>query len=141
MKFANMSSDWGDRPNTEEMLSEIKETGWDGCEIRLTADWMGLFARAKQLVKKTGCQIFCLASETAPSDVDHWYMSTIERRIEYADAIGVGKIMFFPPGRPQERAPTDEEFSRFAEAAEKLSEYAAGYGVYPKVANIASQKN
>ncbi len=129
MKFANMSFDWGERPNTEEMLREIKETGWDGCEVRLTADWMGLPEGVKQLEKKTGCEIFCLSKESAPSDVNHWYMNIIERQIEYADAIGVRNIMFFSPDRPPGRVPTVAEFSRFAEAAEKLAKYAAKYGI------------
>ena len=129
MKFANMTYDWGDRPDTEQMLREIRETGWEGCETRLTADWMGMPDRVRELVKKTGCEIFCLSRETAPSDVDHWYMNVLQRLIEYADAIGVRNIMFFPSGRPWGRPPTNDELGKFAEAAENLAKYAAKYGI------------
>ncbi len=129
MKFGMITTDWGEHADIRTMLTEIRETGWDGCEMRLTLDWMGCPERMRRLAEETECRIFCLASETPPVDPNHWVVQSIMRLIEYAEAIDVENVMIFPPLRPACRAPTQSEYDRFAEAAEKLAEYGSGLGI------------
>ena len=139
MKYANMTLDWGDRPDFRQMLKEMAETGWDGCETRLGADWIGLPERAKAIEASTGCKIFCISTETAPPDPNHWFMNVLKRRIEYAEAIEAESVMFFPPPRPWSRTPTKSEFDNFAEAAEMLAEYGEQHGVTVSLHNHSGQ--
>ena len=129
MKLGMDSSDWGTQPDVRQMFRELQETGWDGCEMRLSLDWMGTPGRMKALLKETGFTISCLATKTSTAHVDDPMTEMIMRRIEYADAIDVRDVMMFPPARPKGRAPTMEEYDRFAEVAEQLAGYAAGFGI------------
>ena len=129
MKFGMINSEWGEHPDIKQLLTEIRDTGWDGCEMRLTLDWMGCPERMKNIIGETGCEIFCLATELGPPDPNHLAMELIRRRIEYAAAIDVKNVMIFPPARTKGRAPFESEYNKFAEAAEKLAEYALGFGI------------
>lgn len=131
MKFGIMTCDWGEHPDVEKMLRDMKAAGWAGCEVRLSLDWMGCPDRLKQLSDRTGCELFCLSSpkSIAPHAPGDRGVAFNERRIEYAAAAGVKNVSLFPPFRPRDRCPTRSEIDNFAQGAEELAEYAAQFDI------------
>jgi len=131
MKFGIMTCDWGEHPDVGQMLRDMKETGWEGCEVRLSLDWMGRPERLKRLSEESGCEIFCLSSPKpiAPHARGDRGVEFNKRRVEYAAAAGVKNVSLFPPFRPRDRRPTASEVDNFAQGAEEVAEYASQFGI------------
>ena len=44
-------------PDLDYILSQLKETGWDGWEIRQSLDWLGSASRVKKISDRAGIPV------------------------------------------------------------------------------------
>ncbi len=134
VKLAYNTLEWGPTPDLHTMLSEIKDAGWDGWEVRQPLDWLGSAERINDIVAEVGVPVAAVCQTIFPgqgwglSD-DRVAVESNKRRIEFAAAVNADAYVIMAPRRPRDRAPTHDEVASFAAFAELLSKYGNDMGI------------
>lgn len=129
IKFAYNTLEWGPTPDVRTMLSEIKEAGWDGWEVRQPLDWLGSAERVNDLVAEIGLPVAAVCGQEWGLAGDRVAIDSNKRRMEFALAVGADVYVIMAPKRPKDRAPTRDEIGSFADFAELLAKYGSDIGI------------
>ena len=57
LTLAYNTLDYGSTPDLARMLGELKETGWDGWEVRQPLDWLGSAERVAAISQEAGLPV------------------------------------------------------------------------------------
>ena len=103
-KLAYSSLRW-QTPDLEQVLGLLKETGWDGWEIRQSLDWLGSAKRVKSISDRIGVPVAVVCGTGLTLDGNHEMKERNKRRIDFsadveADTfIRAGKFSLHGAGR------------------------------------------
>ena len=86
VKLAYNTLEWGPTPDLHAMLSDIKEAGWDGWEVRQPLDWLGSAERINDVVEETGVPVAAVCGQGWGFADDRVAIESNKRRIEFAAA-------------------------------------------------------
>ncbi len=121
---------WGPTPDLDEVLGAIASTGWEGVEfIGVSADWLGTPRRLRGLLDRYRLQPVCLFGSVSLGPDADLVLERQRRTIEYAAELGCAVYCFLGGERVGRRLPTEDEFKRLAEQAERLIDHAAPSGL------------
>ena len=129
LKLAYNTLEWGPTPDLHAMLLDLKETGWDGWEIRQPLDWLGSAERINDIVEETGLPVAAVCGQNWGFADDGVAIDLNKRRIEFAAAVNADSYVIMAPPRPQDRTPTRDEIASFAGFAEVLAKYGVDQGI------------
>ena len=110
-KFGYSTLRW-QTPELEPLLTQIKETGWDGWELRQSLDWLGTAKRVKQISDNVGLPVAVVTARGIPIDKDWNQMELNKRRMEFAAEVGADCFMFMGAGKPKDRPVSDADIVR-----------------------------
>ena len=116
-------------PELEPLLTQIKEAGWDGWELRQSLDWLGTAKRVKQISDNVGLPVAVVTARGIPIDKDWNQMELNKRRMEFAAEVGADCFMFMGAGKPKDRPVSDADIAALADVSEAWAEYAAQYNL------------
>ncbi|MXX05117.1 MAG: hypothetical protein F4Z49_15410 [Gemmatimonadetes bacterium] len=71
-------------PDLDEILGQLRETGWDGWEIRQSLDWLGSAKRVKTISDRAGVQVAVVTGTGITIDGNHEMKERNKRRIDFA---------------------------------------------------------
>ena len=128
MKLAYNTLEFGPTPDLARMLGEIKQTGWDGWEVRQSLDWLGSAERVAAISSDAGLPVAGVCGQGWDFDDDPVVFEINCRRIEFAADVGADAFVIMAPDRPENRPPSTDEVDRFAAAAEALWKFGADSG-------------
>ena len=121
---------WGPTPDLDEVLGAIAGAGWEGVEfIGVSADWLGTPRRLRGLLDRYGLQPVCLFGSVSLGPDADLVLERQRRTIEYAAELGCAVYCFLGGERVGRRLPSEDEFKRLAEQAERLIDHAAPSGL------------
>ncbi len=129
VKLAYNTLEWGPTPDLHTMLSEIKEAGWDGWEVRQPLDWLGSAERINDIVAEVGVPVAAVCGQTWGLADDRVAGETNKRRMEFAAAVTADAYVIMAPSRPKDRAPARDEIASFARFADHLAKYGIDIGI------------
>ncbi len=129
LKLAYNTLEWGPTPDLRSMLSDIREAGWDGWEVRQPLDWLGSAERINDIVAEVGLPVAAVCGQHWGLSDDRVAVESNKRRIEFAAAVNADAYVLMAPHRPSDRAPTRDEIASFAAFAENLSRYGTDIGI------------
>ena len=129
-KLGYNTNSWGRTPNLDEMFNDIAQCGWKGVElISLSLDWLGTPNHLAKKLKNNGLVLSSMFGRVDDiGSASNTMLEREKRRIEYGAEFEAEVYAFTGPQRPLNRKPSQDEFKRFAEQIEILSEYALGFG-------------
>ena len=128
LTLAYNTLDYGSTPDLARMLGELKETGWDGWEVRQPLDWLGSAERVAAISQEAGLPVAGVCGQGWNFVNDPVVFEINCRRIEFAAAVGADAFVIMAPDRPGDRPPSAEEINRFAASAEELRKVGADQG-------------
>ena len=128
LTLAYNTLDYGSTPDLAPMLGELKETGWDGWEVRQPLDWLGSAERVAAISQEAGLPVAGVCGQGWNFVDDPVVFEINCRRIEFAAAVGADAFVIMAPDRPGDRPPSAEEINRFAASAEELRKVGADQG-------------
>ncbi|MEK7399265.1 MAG: sugar phosphate isomerase/epimerase [Candidatus Poribacteria bacterium] len=127
-KLGYSSLQW-QKPNFEEVLKMIKDTGWDGWEVRQSLDWLGPAKRLRNLSDNAGLDIACVTATGISLDKNPKMLEDNKRRIDYTAELEADVFMFMGAGKPANREVNRDDISALAELADELADYALQYNL------------
>ena len=93
-------------PDLDEILGQLKETGWDGWEIRQSLDWLGSASRVRAISDRAGVQVAVVTGGGISLDGSHEMKERNKRRIDFAADVEADTFMFMGANRPYGRSST-----------------------------------
>ena len=125
-KLAYSSLRW-QTPDLESVLGLMKETGWDGWEVRQSLDWLGSAKRVKTISDRMGVPVAVVCGAGITLDGNHDMKERNKRRIDFAAEVEADTFMFMGAGRAYGRPATDDEILALADISDELAAYAEQY--------------
>ena len=126
-KLGYSSLQW-QKPNLEEALKKIKDTGWDGWEVRQSLDWLGSAKRLRSLSDDAGLEMACVTATGISLDNNPKMLEENKRRIDYTAELEADVFMFMGAGKPKDRVINRDDIARLAELADQFASYASLHG-------------
>ena len=114
-------------PDLDLILAQLKETGWDGWEIRQSLDWLGSASRVKSVSDRAGVPVAVVCGTGISLDNDHEMLERNKRRIDFAADVEADTYMFMGAGRPYGRTSTTDEIQALADLSDEFADYASQY--------------
>ena len=127
-KFGYSTLRW-QTPDFEELLTQLKEAGWDGWEMRQSLDWVGTPQHIRQVCNNADLPVAAVTARGLPIDKDPEQMELNKRRIDFAAEVEADCFMFMGAGKPQDRPVNHSDLAALADVSEEWAEYAAQYGL------------
>ena len=127
-KLAYSSLRW-QTPDLEQVLGLLKETGWDGWEIRQSLDWLGSAKRVKSISDRIGVPVALVCRTGLTPDGNHEMKERNKRRIDFAADVEADTFMFMGAARPYGRPSTEDEIKTLADLSDELAVYASQYNL------------
>ena len=115
------------KPNLEDVLKQIKDTGWDGWEVRQSLDWLGPAKSLRSLSDNMGLDIACVTASGISLDKNPEMLEGNKKRIDYTAELEADAFMFMGAGKPKDREVKSEDIKALAELADELADYASQY--------------
>jgi sugar phosphate isomerase/epimerase len=125
-KLGYSSLHWKE-PNLEETLKQIKDTGWDGWEVRQSLEWLGPAKHLRDLSDNAGLDIACVTARRISLDRNPEILEENKQRIDYTAELEADVFMFMGAGKPKDREVSREDIAALAELADQLADYASQY--------------
>ncbi len=125
-KFGYSTLRWT-TPDFEKLLTQLKEAGWDGWEMRQSLDWVGTPQRIRQLCDNVGLPIAAVTARGLPIHKDWAEMELNKRRIDFAAEVEADCFMFMGAAKPEGRAVEHSDIAALADVSEEWAAYAAQY--------------
>jgi sugar phosphate isomerase/epimerase len=125
-KLAYSSLRW-QTPDLEQVLGLMKETGWDGWEVRQSLDWLGSARRVKSISDRMGVPVAVVCGAGIALDNGQEMKERNKRRIDFAAEVEADTFMFMGAGRPYGRPPAEDEIKALADLSDELADYASQY--------------
>jgi sugar phosphate isomerase/epimerase len=130
MKFRlGYSSLQWQEPNLEDALKLIKDTGWDGWEVRQSLNWLGPAKRLRSLSDNAGLDIACVTARGISLDRNPEMLEENKRRIDYTAELEADVFMFMGAGKPKDREVSRDDIKALAELADEFADYASQYNL------------
>ncbi|MCH8295913.1 sugar phosphate isomerase/epimerase [Candidatus Poribacteria bacterium] len=114
-------------PDFEKLLTQLKDAGWDGWEMRQSLDWVGTPKRIRQICDNAGLPVAVVTARGLPIDKDPNQMELNKRRMDFAAEVEADCFMFMGAGKPKDRPLNDSDIAALADVSEEWAEYAAQY--------------
>tara|TARA_B100000029_G_scaffold516813_1_gene634832 strand:- start:7156 stop:7914 length:759 start_codon:yes stop_codon:yes gene_type:complete len=114
-------------PDLDYILSQLKETGWDGWEIRQSLDWLGSASRVKKVSDRAGIPVAVVTGGSISLDNNYEMMERNKRRIDFAADVEADTFMFMGATRPYGEASTTNDIQALAELSDTFADYASQY--------------
>jgi inosose dehydratase len=127
-KLGYSSLQW-QKPNLEEALKKIKDTGWDGWEVRQSLDWLGSAKRLRNLSDNAGLDIACVTATGISLDDNLNMLEENKKRIDYTAELEADVFMFMGAGKPKDREVNRDDIAKLAELGDKFADYASQYNL------------
>ncbi len=127
-KFGYSTLRWK-TPDFEPLLLQLKESGWDGWEMRQSLDWAGTPARVRRICNNVEMPVIVVTGQSLPIDKDWERMEINRRRMDFAAEVGADCFMFMGAAKPKNRAINDGDIAALADVSEEWAEYAAQYNL------------
>ena len=127
-KFGYSTLRW-QQPDFEELLTQLKDAGWDGWEMRQSLDWVGTPQRIRQICDNVDLPVAAVTARGLPIDKNPEQMELNKRRIDFAAAVEADCFMFMGAGKPKDRPVDSTDLAALADVSEDWAEYAAQYGL------------
>lgn len=127
-KLGYSSLQW-QKPNLEDALKLIKDTGWDGWEVRQSLDWLGPAKRLRNLTDNAGLDIACVTASGISLDKNPKMLEDNKRRIDYTAELEADVFMFMGAGKPNDREVSHDDIATLAELADEFADYASQYNL------------
>ncbi|MBM3263403.1 MAG: sugar phosphate isomerase/epimerase [candidate division Zixibacteria bacterium] len=127
-KLAYSSLRW-QTPDIEAGLKAMRETGWEGWEIRQSLDWLGSAKRVKKISDDAGVPVAVVCGTGISLDNNYEMKERNKRRIDFAADVEADTFMFMGAGRPYGRTVTSDEIKALADLSDELADYAAQYNL------------
>jgi sugar phosphate isomerase/epimerase len=115
-------------PDLEPTLVQLRESGWEGLEMRQSLDWLGSARRVRKIYDSVGMKIAAICGPNVTLSTTDTAHEINKRRIEFASDLEVPTFMTKGPGR-LDRTTTDDDLDRMAAVYEDLALYAEPLGV------------
>ena len=116
-------------PNLELLLTQIKEAGWHGWELRQSLNWLGTPKRVKQICDNVGLPVAVVTAHGLPIDKDWNQIEINKRRIEFAAEVGADCFMFIGADKPKGRTVNNSDLAALADVSEEWAKYAAQFNL------------
>jgi inosose dehydratase len=127
LRFAYSSINWGTTPDVQEMLDEVRRTGWHALEMfNHSLDWLGTPDTLRRQLNGLHPATF-FGGMSLPTSKDQQHIH--KQRIVYAAEFGCELYGLVGGSRLRWRTPNDEEYSDLAAACEELAVFAEDYGI------------
>jgi len=123
-RFSCWDGTWANAPRNyglREVLSEVKEAGFEGVELGSSLDFLGPADLLQTLLDELGLKMASLVVPTLAADA--------RERIDYAAAFGVTVLMVGGGARPKGRPVEKIDMRPYADALCDLANYAGRYGM------------
>lgn len=127
-KFGYSTLRWSE-PDFENLLTQLKDAGWDGWEMRQSIDWAGTPRRIRRMCDNVDMPIAAVTARGLPIDKNHEQMELNKRRIDFAAEVGADCFMFMGAGKPKDRPVDNSDLTKLADVSEEWAEYAERYGL------------
>ncbi|HAA74310.1 TPA: hypothetical protein DCE37_04225 [Candidatus Latescibacteria bacterium] len=127
-KLAYCALRWRE-PDLEPALEALKKAGWDGWECRLPIEWLGTPTRIRRICDNTGMPLICFSAQGVPQDPDQANQERCKRRMDFAAEVSADCLLYMSGRKPEDRAVTDEDIIKSAEAADLWQDYSSQYGL------------
>ena len=114
-------------PDLDEILGQLRETGWDGWEIRQSLDWLGSASRVRAISDRAGVQVAVVTGTGITIDGDHEMKERNKRRIDFAADVEADTFMFMGANRPYGRSSTPYDIRALADLSDEFADYASQY--------------
>lgn len=114
-------------PDLDQVLSELKEAGWEGWEVRQSLDWLGSASRVKSISDRAGIPVAVVAGGEITLNGDSEMIERNKRRIDFAADVEADTFMFMGAARPYGCSSTSNDILQLADLADKFADYAAQY--------------
>ncbi|MDP6114924.1 MAG: sugar phosphate isomerase/epimerase [Planctomycetota bacterium] len=114
-------------PDLEKVLTQVREAGWEGWEIRPSLDWLGTPSRIRRICDQTDMPVACVTGSGISLDNDWAMKERNKRRIDFAAEVEAENFMFMGAGRPKHAPTPAEDITALAELADELADYASQY--------------
>lgn len=125
-KLAYSSLRW-QTPDLEQVLGMMRETGWEGWEVRQSLDWLGSARRVKSISDRMGVPVAVVCGTGIALDGNREMKERNKRRIDFAAEVEADTFMFMGAGRPYGRPSSDDEIKALADLSDELADYASQY--------------
>ena len=99
-KFGYSTLRW-QHPDFEALLTQLKDAGWDGWEMRQSLDWVGTPQRIRQVCNNVDLPIAAVTARGLPIDKNPEQMELNKRRIDFAAEVEADCFMFMGAGKPR----------------------------------------
>lgn len=117
-KIGHQTLTWGENPNLEEMLQEIKEPGYEGVEFAQHLEKLGSPHELKKMLDEANLEVVCLAN------------GDLKQRIDYGVVLGAKHLLIV------EEKP---------EYVEKMAAYASAYDIdlvlHPHMGGVETEED
>ncbi len=127
-KFGYSTLRW-QQPDFEKLLTQLKDAGWDGWEMRQSLDWAGTPRRIRRMCEDVDMPIAAVTARGLPIDKNFEQMELNKRRIDFAAEVGADCFMFMGTGKPSDRPISNSDLAKLADVSEEWAEYASRYGL------------
>lgn len=121
---------WGPTPDLDLMLGTIADAGWEGIEFLGTSpEWLGTPRRLRGMIDRHGLEPVAMFGTLSLGPDADLVLERQRRAIEYAAELGCLVFGLLGGQRVDCRLPTEDEFRRLADQAERLIDHAAPHGL------------
>lgn len=127
-KLGYSSLQW-QKPVIKDALQQIKDTGWQGWEVRQSLEWLGPAKQLRNLSDSIGLDIACVTANWISLDNNAEMLEGNKRRIDYTAELEADVFMFMGAGKPKDRDVNHKDIAALAELGDKLAEYASQYNL------------
>jgi sugar phosphate isomerase/epimerase len=117
------------KPKLEDVLKLMKDTGWDGWEVRQSLDWLGSAKSLRDLSDDIGLDIACVTASGISLDKSPEMLEGNKRRIDYTAELEADVFMFMGARKPRDREVSREDIAALAELADEFADYASQYNL------------
>lgn len=114
-------------PDLEKMLSEMREAGWEGWEMRQSLDWIGTPKRVREICRRVGIKLAIIVARGISLDQEPIMLEQNKRRIDFAAEVEADGFMFMGGAKPKDRAVNDADIQALVELSDELADYASQY--------------